>query len=74
MASSRSNSDLALMAVGLGAGALAYASGAFVLDLALHPLNQRGWSAAEMIAVGLYPLGWIGLVWGAAELWTRWRR
>ena len=74
MASSRWNSDLALMAVGLGAGALAYASGAFVLDLALHPPYQRGWSAAEMIAVGLYPLGWIGLVWGAAELWTRWRR
>jgi hypothetical protein len=74
MLSSRSNADLALMAVALGAGALAYASGAFVLDLALHPPYQRGWSAVEMIVVGLYPLGWIGLVWGAAVLWTRWRR
>ena len=69
----RSNADLALMAVGLGAGSLAYASGAFVLGLALHAPNQHGWSGVEMIAVGLYPLGWIGLVWGAAELWTRLR-
>jgi len=74
MPSSRSHADLALMAVALGAGALAYASGAFVLDLALHPVQQRGWSAAEIVAVGLYPLTWIGLVWGGAVLWTRWRR
>jgi hypothetical protein len=70
----RSNADLALMAVGLGAGSLAYASGAFVMGLALHPPNQHGWSGIEMIAVSLYPLGWIGLIWCAAELLTRRRR
>jgi len=70
----RSNADLALMAVALGAGSLAYASGAFVMGLVLHPRNQHGWSGIEMVAVSLYPLGWIGLVWGAGELWTRWRR
>ena len=70
----RSNADLGLMAFALGAGSLAYAVGAFVMDLGLHPPNQRGWSGIEMIAVGLYPLGWIGLVWGAAELWSRFRR
>jgi hypothetical protein len=71
---SRSNANLALMAVALGAGALAYASGAFVMGFALHHQYQHGWSGVEMIAVGLYPLTWIGLVWGAAELWTRWTR
>jgi hypothetical protein len=70
----RSNADLTLMGFGLGAGSLAYAAGAFVMALALHPPNQHGWSGTEMIAVGLYPLGWIGLVWSAAELWNRWRR
>jgi hypothetical protein len=70
----RSNADLTLMGIALGAGSLAYASGAFVMGLALHPPNQHGWSGVEMIAVGLYPLGWIGLIWGAAELWTGWRR
>ena len=67
----RSNADLALMGFGLGAGSLAYAAGAFVMALALHPPNQHGWSGIEMIAVGLYPLGWIFLVWGAADLWNR---
>jgi hypothetical protein len=70
----RSNADLTLMGVALGAGSLAYASGAFVMGLALHPPNQHGWSGVEMIAVSLYPLGWIGFIWGAAELWTRGRR
>jgi hypothetical protein len=70
----RSNADLTLMGIALGAGSLAYASGAFVMGLALHRPTQHGWSGAEMIAVGLYPLGWIGLAWSAAELWTRWRR
>jgi hypothetical protein len=74
MAWLRSNADLALLAVALGAGSLAYAAGAFVMALALHPPNQHGWSSAEMIAVGLYPLGWIGVVWGVAELWSRGRR
>jgi hypothetical protein len=74
MAWLRSNADLGLMGIALGAGSLAYASGAFVMGLALHPPNQHGWSGVEMIAVGLYPLGWIGLTWGAAELWTRRRR
>jgi hypothetical protein len=70
----RSNADLALMAFALGAGSLTYAAGAFVMALALHPPNQHGWSGAEMISVGVYPLGWIGLMWGTAELWNRWRR
>ena len=69
----RSNADLALMAFALGAGSLAYAVGAIVMALALRPPNQHGWSSAEMIAVGLYRLGWIGFVWRAAELWRRWR-
>jgi hypothetical protein len=67
----RSHSDLAVLAFALGAGSLAYAAGAFVVGLALHPPTQRGWSGAEMVAVGLYPLGWIALVWGAAELSRR---
>jgi hypothetical protein len=74
MTCSRSNVELALMALGLGAGALAYGFGAFAMGLALHPPGQHGWSGVEMVAVGLYPLTWIGLVWGAADLWTRWRR
>ncbi len=69
----RSNADLALMGVGLGAVSLAYASGAFVMALVLHPANQHSWRPIEMVAVGLYPLGWIGLGWGAAALWTRLR-
>lgn len=67
----RSNADLVLMAFALGAGSLAYAVGAFVMALALHPPDQHGWRPIEMIAVGVYPLGWIGLVWGGAELWHR---
>ncbi len=67
----RPHSDLVALAFALGAGSLTYAAGAFVMGLALHPSTQRGWSSAEMIAVFLYPLGWIGLVWGAAELWRR---
>ena len=70
----RSNADLALMGVALGAVSLAYASGAFVLGLALHPPEQHGWSAVEMVAVGAYPLGWIGLGWAAAGLRARWRQ
>jgi hypothetical protein len=71
MTDSRSNADLALMGLALGVGALAYASGAFVTGLALHPPHQHGWSGVEMIVVGLYPLTWIGLVRGGAELWIR---
>jgi hypothetical protein len=71
MISSRWNADLAFMALALGAVSLAYATGAFVLGLALHPPGRHGWSGAEMIAVGLYPLAWIGLLWGAAELRAR---
>jgi hypothetical protein len=74
MTCSRSNTELALMALALGAGSLAYGIGAFTIGLALHPPGQHGWSVVEMVAVGLYPLTWIGLVWGAADLWTRWRR
>jgi hypothetical protein len=70
----RSNADLALMGAALGAVSLAYASGAFVIALALHPAHQHGWRPVEMVAVALYPLGWIGLGWCAAHLWTRVRR
>lgn len=74
MTDSRSNAVLALMALGLGAGSLAYAAGAFLMGLALHPLGQHGWTRTEMVAVSVYPLVWIGSVWGAVELWHRWRR
>lgn len=69
MTSSRWNADLLLMAV-----ALAYAAGAFAMGLALHPPGRHGWSRAEVVAVGLYSLGWVGLAWGLAELRARWRR
>jgi hypothetical protein len=71
MTSTRWNADLVLMAVGLGAVSLAYAAGAFALGLALHPPGRPAWNSAEILAVGLYPLGWVGLGWGAAELWLR---
>ncbi len=67
----RSNADLALMGVALGAVSLAYASGGFVMALALHPAGQHGWHPVEMIAVAVYPLGWIALGWGSVELWLR---
>jgi hypothetical protein len=70
----RSNADLALMGVALGVVSLGYASGAFVIALALHPAGQHGWRPVEMIAVALYPLGWIGIGWGSAKLWARLRR
>jgi uncharacterized membrane protein len=70
----RSNADLVLLAIALGAGSLAYATGAFVMGLALHPPGQQRWSGVDMVAVGLYPLGWIGLVWAAVEVWQRRRR
>ncbi len=74
MSGLRSNADLALMAVALGTVSLAYASGAFLMGLALYPLHQRGWNGIEIVAVGLYPLGWVGLAWAGAVVWTRWRR
>ena len=70
----RSNADLALMGLALGVVSLGYASGAFVIGVALHPLGQHGWRPVEMIALALYPLGWIGLGWGSAEIWTRVRQ
>jgi hypothetical protein len=73
MTSSRWNADLALMSLALGAVSLAYAAGAFVMGLALNPPGQHGWSRAAMVAAGLYPLGWVGLGWGVAEIWARWR-
>jgi len=65
----RSNADLALMAVGLGAGSLAYAS------------ERSSWASLSMPESAWLewrrndrrqpvPLGWIGLVWLSAELWT----
>jgi hypothetical protein len=73
MTSSRWNADLLLLAVALGAVSLAYAAGAFAIGLALHPPGRQAWSSAEIVAVGLYPLGWIGLAWGVAELRLRWQ-
>jgi hypothetical protein len=70
----RSNADLVLLAIALGALSLAYAAGAFFMGLALHPPGQQRWSGVDMVAVGLYPLGWIGLGWGAVEWWQRARR
>ena len=67
----RSNADLAVMGVALGVTSLAYASGLFVMALALHPAGQHGWRPIEMIAVGVYPLGWIGLGWLGLALWNR---
>jgi len=74
MASTRWNADLVLIAVALGGVALAYAAGAFAIGLALHPPGRQAWTSAEIVAVGLYPLGWVGLGWSAAELWLRARR
>ena len=74
MSSSRWNADLVIMGLGLGAVSLAYAAGAFVMGLALHPPGRMGWGDAEIVAVGLYPLGWVGLAWTAAEIRVRWRR
>src|SRR5512145_675259 len=59
------------MALGLGAGALAYAGGAFIMGLALHPVGQHGWTRTEKVAVSADPLVWIGSVWGVVELWNR---
>lgn len=70
----RSNLDLAILGIALGVTSLAYASGLFVLALALHPIGQRGWRPIEMIAVGVYPLGWIGLGWLGSIVWGHWRR
>jgi len=72
--SARWNADLVLLAFALGVFSLAYASGAFVLGLTLHPPGRHGWNGAEIVAVGLYPLVWIGFAWGAAALRARWRR
>jgi hypothetical protein len=59
----RSNADLAVMGVALGVTSLAYASGLFVMALALHPMGQHGWRPVEMIAVGGLStrLDWPGL-------------
>jgi hypothetical protein len=73
MTSTRWNADLVLMAVALGAVSLAYSAGAFAIGLALHPPGRQSWGSAEILAVGLYPLGWIGLAWGVAELRLRWQ-
>jgi hypothetical protein len=67
----RSNAVLAFLAFALGAVSLGYATGAFLMGLALHGPNQHGWSTAEIVAVGLYPLVWIGGGWGVIVLWNR---
>ncbi len=67
----RSNLDLAVMGLGLGVTSLAYASGLFVMALALHPAGQHGWRPVEMGAVAAYALGWIGLGWLSSVVWNR---
>jgi len=74
MTSMRWNADLVLMAVALGAVSLAYSAGAFAIGLALHPPGRQSWSSVEILVVGLYPLGWIGLAWGMAEIRRRSQR
>ncbi len=71
MTSTRWNADLVLMALGLGTVSLAYAAGAFALGLALHPPGRQAWTSVEILALGLYPLGWVALGWGASALWLR---
>ncbi len=66
----RSNADLAVMGVALGTTALVYACGLFVIALALHPVGQHGWRPVEMVAVAVYPLGWIGLGWLGSVVWN----
>jgi hypothetical protein len=74
MARLRSNADLLIMTLALGAASLAYASGSFVLALVLHPVGQQEWKAAEIVSVGAYPLAWVLTAWGVAALRDRWRR
>jgi hypothetical protein len=74
MLESRSAAVLALLSLAAGGVSLAYAAGAFVMGLALHPPSQHGWRAVELVAVGLYPLVWIGTGWGVVALWGRLHR
>lgn len=74
MADSRPSVVLAFLALAAGVVSLAYASGAFVLGFALHAPAQHGWSAAEIVAMGLYPLAWLGGGWGIVAAWSRLRR
>jgi hypothetical protein len=71
MLDSRSTAVLALLALAAGGVSLAYAAGAFVMGLVLHPPDQHGWRAVEFVAVGLYPLVWLGTGWGVVALWGR---
>ncbi len=73
MTGSRSTAELTLLALALSVVSLAYASGAFMMGLAFHPPDGRGWRAVEVVAVGAYAVGWLGLLLGAGELWDRWR-
>jgi hypothetical protein len=74
MTCSRSAAELALLAFALGAVSLTYGFGAFVMGLAFHPPSGHGWRTIEVVAVGAYAVGWLGLLLGAGELWTRWER
>jgi hypothetical protein len=74
MRDSRSVAVLALLSLAAGAVSLAYAAGAFVMGLVLHPPEQHGWRAVELVAVGLYPLVWLGTGWAVVALWGRLRR
>ena len=71
MAERRPSVVLSFLSLAAGVTALAYAGGAFVLGLALHAPEQHGWRPAEFVAVGLYPLVWLGSGWGLVELWNR---
>lgn len=70
----RSSAELALMAFALGAVSLAYGGGAFVMGLAFHPAGGHGWGSVEVLAVGAYAVGWLGLILAAGELWDHCRR
>ena len=49
-------------------------SNAFAMGLAFHPPSGHGWRTIEMLAVGAYAVGWLGLLLGAGELWAHWQR
>ena len=74
MTRSRSAAELALLAFALGAVSLAYGFGAFAMGLACHPPSGHGWRTVEVVAVGAYAVGWLGLILAAGELWAHWQR
>lgn len=74
MTRSRSATELTLLAFALGAVSLTYGFGAFAMGLAFHPTSGHGWRTIEVVAVGAYAVGWLGLILAAGELWSHWQR